>query len=108
MLVIPTTTYSKKVPVMVKSKIIDRVMGMMTKAELARATGTWKQAHFGAVMSGSLQLPHKDSKGSWEVGKEVTSSPGSDPTTYREFCLDDVWGPVCTTWRITIPPFGDC
>ena len=40
LLVIPTTTYSKKVPVMVGSKIIDRVMGMIIKVELARATMT--------------------------------------------------------------------
>ena len=28
----------------------------MTMGELARATTTWRQAQFGAVMSGSLQL----------------------------------------------------
>ena len=59
LLVILTTTYSKKVPVMVESKIIDSMIGMIMKGELARATATWKQAHFSAVMSGSLQLPHK-------------------------------------------------
>ena len=58
LLVIPTMTYSEKVPVMVGSKIIDRVMRMITKGELVRATVTWKQAHFGVVMSGLLQLPH--------------------------------------------------
>ena len=56
-------TYSEKVPVMVGSMIIDRVMGMTTKGELVRATMTWKQAHFGAVMSGSLQLPNKGTRG---------------------------------------------
>ena len=39
---------------MVGFKIIDRVMGMITKGELARATMTWKQACFGVVMSGLL------------------------------------------------------
>ena len=57
LLVILTTTYSEKVLVMVGSKIIDRVMGMIMKWELVRATMTWKQAHFGVVMSGSPQLP---------------------------------------------------
>ena len=57
LLVILTMTYSEEVPVMVGSKIIDRVMGLITKGEIVRATGTWKQAHFNSVMSGSLQLP---------------------------------------------------
>ena len=106
LLVILTTTYSEKVPVMVGSKIIDRAMGMMTKGELTRATATCKQAYFDVVMSGSLQQPWTDSMGNWEVGKMVTPSPGSDPTASREFCLDDVPRPVHTTWRTTIPPSG--
>ena len=80
LLVILATTYSKKVLVMVGSKIIDMAMGMMTKGELVKETMTWKQAHFSAVMSGSLQLPHTDSKRNGEVEKGVTPSPGSDPT----------------------------
>ena len=59
LLVIPTMNYAKKVPVVVGSKIIDRAMGMMMKGELAKATVTWKQAHFGVVMLGLLQPPHK-------------------------------------------------
>ena len=74
LLVIWTMTYSEKVLVMVGSKIIDQVMGMMTKGELTRATTTLKQAHFGVVISGSLQLPHMDSKEDGEVGKEGTPS----------------------------------
>ena len=66
LLVILTMTYSEKVLVLVGSKNIDRVMGMMTEGELMRATTTWKQAHFSAVMSRSLQLPHTDSRGSRE------------------------------------------
>ena len=46
---------------MVGSKIIDRALRLMTKGELAKATTTWRQAHFGAVMSGLLQLTHKSS-----------------------------------------------
>ena len=40
LLVIPTTTYSEMVPVMVGSKIIDRAMSLMTKGELTKATMT--------------------------------------------------------------------
>ena len=106
LLVIPTTTYSEKVPVMVGSKIIDQEMGMMTKGELVRVTTTLRQAHFGAVMSGSLQLPSTTWKEDREVGKEVTPSPSSDPAASRRFCLDDVWGLVHTTQKVTITPFG--
>ena len=49
LLVIPTTTYSEKVPVMAGSKIIDRAMGVITKGELIKVTMTWRQAHFGAA-----------------------------------------------------------
>ena len=43
-LVIQTMTYSEKVLVGVRSKIIDWVEGMMTKGELMRATATLKKA----------------------------------------------------------------
>ena len=62
-LVIPTMTFSKKVLVVVGSKITDQAMGVITKGELTKATMKWKQAHFGAVMSGLLQLPHTSSNG---------------------------------------------
>ena len=58
LLVIPTMTYSKMVLVMVGSKIKDRALSLMTQGELAKVTTTWRQAHFGAVISGSLQLSH--------------------------------------------------
>ena len=103
---IPTTTYSEKVPVMVGSIIIDRAMGLMTKGEFMRVTATWKQAHFGVVMSGPLQLPCTDSKGNGEVGKEVTPSPSCNPIVSRGVCLDDVQGPVHTTWRSLFPHLG--
>ena len=54
LLVIPTPTYSETVPVVIGSEIIDRALSLMTKGELAKVTMTWRQAHFGAVMSGSL------------------------------------------------------
>ena len=56
LLAIPTTTYSERVPVMVGSKIIDKTLSCMTAGDLAKVTATWRQAHFGAVMSGLLQL----------------------------------------------------
>ena len=62
LLAIPTTTYTERVPVVVGSKIIDKTLSCMTVRELAKATVTWKQAHFEAVMSGSLQLSHSSSK----------------------------------------------
>ena len=66
----------------------------------------WRQAHFGAIMSGLLQLSHKNSS---KMGKEEEvshSSPGSDPVEVQKFSLDDVSGPVCTTQKVTILLFG--
>ena len=104
-LVILTMTYHKRVMVMVRSKIIDRVMGKMAKGEVMRATATWKQAHFSVIIYGSLQLPHTDSKGYGEVGKEVTPSPGSLTLQHPG---NSAWmmsgGPVYTTQKITIFP----
>ena len=97
-------TYSEKVPVMVESKIKDQAMGVITKGELALLTTTWKQAHFRAVKSGPLQLSYTNKTG---VEKEaIHSSPGIDTIDVKEFCLDNVQGPVHTTQRGTIPPFG--
>ena len=59
----------------------------MIKGELVRATATWRQAHFSAVMSRSLQLPCTTSREDREVGKEITPSTGSDPAASRGFCL---------------------
>ena len=47
LLVKPTTTYSKKFPVLVGSKIIDWSMGVITKEELMKATTIWRQDHLG-------------------------------------------------------------
>ena len=41
LLVIPTTTYSEMVLVLVGSKIIDKVLSLMTTGELVKATTTW-------------------------------------------------------------------
>ena len=103
MLVIPTTTYSETVLVMVGFEIIDRAMSIITKGELMKVTTTWRQAHFGAVMSGSLQLPHMGSNGTGVEKKVIHSSLRGDTVEVKEFCLDNVTGPVHTTWKVTIP-----
>ena len=106
LLVIPTMTYSEMVLGMVGSKIIDKAMDIISKGELAKVTITSRQGHFGAVMSGSLQLPCTSSNAT-RVEKEVIhSSPRDGPVDVREFCLDDVRGPVCTTQKVTIPTFS--
>ena len=101
LLAIPTMTYSKRVPVVVGSKIIDKTLSCMTAGELAKATATWRQAYFGAVMSGSLQL----SCGSSEKLAKQNLSRESDPVEVRKYQLDGVKGAVCTTQKVTIPPF---
>ena len=80
-------------------------MGLIIKGELAKATMTWRQAHFGAVMSRSLQLPHTSSNRTRVEKEAIHSSLGVDTIEVKEFCLDDVQGPVHTTWRVTIPQF---
>ena len=106
LLVVPTTTYSKMVLVMVGSKIIDKALSLMTVGELAKATMTWRQAHFGAVMLGLLQLSCSSSdKYEMEEGAKC-SSQRHDPMEVQKFWLDDVKGPLCTTQKVTILPFG--
>ena len=101
LLAIPTMTYAEGVPVMVGSKIIDRALSCMTVGELSCATVTWQQAHFGAVMSGLLQLSHSSS----EKLKVESSSRENDPVEVQKYQLDGVKGTVCTTQKVTIPPF---
>ena len=70
--------------VMVGSKIIDRALSLMTKGELAKVTTVWKQAHFRAVMPGSLQLTHTSSD---KISKEEDvghTSPKDDSVEVRE------------------------
>ena len=84
LLVIPTTTYSKTFAVMVGTKIIDKALSLMTVGELTKATTTWRQALFGAVMLGSLQLSHSSSDKS-KITKGATSfSQESDPVEGAE------------------------
>ena len=89
LLFIPTTTYSQKAPVMVGFKIIDRVMVMIMKGELVSAAAAWKQAHFSAVMSGSLQLPHRSARGMGML-QGAAPSAAPNPTVPKEFSLHDV------------------
>ena len=79
---------------------------MMTKGELKKAATMWRQAHFGVVMSGSLQLSHTNPSKTGMEEEVSHSSHGSDPVEVQKFRLDDVKGPVCTNQKVTIPPFG--
>ena len=101
LLAIPTMAYTEGVPVAVGSKIIDRALSCMTVGELAHVTATWQQAHFGAVMLGSLQL----SRSSSDKLKLENSSRENDPMEVQKSQLDGVKGAVCTTQKVTIPPF---
>ena len=74
LLVIPTMAYSKMVPVMVGSKIIDKALSLMIVGELAETTMTWKRTHFEVVMLGSLQLSCSSS-GESEMKEGAYSSP---------------------------------
>ena len=75
----------------------------MTAGELTCATATWWQAHFGAVMSGVTavipqqlrenQTQRKLLLGEWPCGG------------VQKYQLDGVKGAVCTTQKVTIPPF---
>ena len=106
LLVIPTMTYSKTVSVVVGSKIIDKALSLLTMGELKEATTTWRQAHFEAVMLGSLQLSHSSS-GESEMGERANcSSQKSDSVEVQKFWLDYVKGLVCTTQKVTILPFS--
>ena len=73
LLVFPTMTYSKAVLVMVGTKIINKALSLMTMGEFAKATMTWRQAHFGAVMLGSLYFSCSGS-GQCEVTTGAASS----------------------------------
>ena len=75
----------------------------MTAGECVEATTTWRQAHFGAVMSGSLQLTHSSSgKGEMKEGANH-SSQKSDSVEVQKFWIDDVKGLVHTTQKVMIP-----
>ena len=105
LLVIPTTTYSKTVLVMVGTKI-DKPLSLMTMGELAKATMTWRQAHFGAVMSESLQLSC-GGPGQCEVKTGAASSIHQGGTVeVWKLQLNDIKGLVHTTQKVSIHPFS--
>ena len=58
---------------MVGTKIINKALSLMTMGELAKATMTWRQAHYEVVMLGSFQLSCSSS-GKCEMTAEATSS----------------------------------
>ena len=102
----PLQPTQKTVPVMVGTKIIDKALSLMTVGELAKATTTWRQAHFGAVMSGSLHLSHSSSDKSEMTKGDTSSSQKSDPVEVQKFQLNDVKGLVHTTQKVAILPFS--
>ena len=106
LLVIPTMTYSKTVPVMVGIKVIYKVLSLMTMGELAKATMTWRQAHFGAVMSGSLELSCSSSGKSEKTTGAASSIQQGGTVEVWKSQLNDIKGLVCTTQKVTIPPFS--
>ena len=103
LLAIPTMTYTERVLVVVGSKIIDKALSCMTTGELAKATVTWQQAYFGAVMSGSLQL----SRSSSEKLTVQNISGDSDPVEVQKYQFDGVKGAVCTTQKVTNSTFSN-
>ena len=56
-------------------------------------------------MSGSLLLSHTSSNKTGIEEEVRHSSLRDDPMEVRQFCLNDVRGPVCTTQKVTIPLF---
>ena len=78
----------------------------MTMGELEKMTTMWQQAHFGAVMSGSLQLFCASSDKNRVEEEAKCSSQEGDPMEVWRFCLDDVRGLVYTTQKVTILPFS--
>ena len=77
----------------------------MTVGKLAHATVTWWQAHFGAVMLGSLHLSCSSSDKP-KKGEELKNfSWENDPVEVQKSKFDGVKGAVCTTQKVTIPPF---
>ena len=64
---------------------IDRAMRIITKGKPAKATMTWRQAHFSVVMFGSLQLPLKCTRGDEDFRKGTPPSTACDPTVHRGF-----------------------
>ena len=106
LLVIPTMTYSKIVLVVVGTKIINKALSLMTMGELAKATMTWRQAHFGAVMSGSLLLSCSSSGQSKATTGAATSIQLGGTVEVQKVRLNDIKGLVSTTYKVTIPPFS--
>ena len=86
LLVIPTTTYSKKVPVMVGSKIIDWAMGMMTKRGTHEGNCNLETSSLQlSAMSGSLQLSCTDSaRGGQRSGEGGHTLPKLWPYSIQE------------------------
>ena len=103
--VLLTMIYVEKVQVMVGSKIIDRAMKVIMKRGTGQGhsdleVGPLKCGH-ASVTPIAPQTCRREQSSCWGETPSATSSP----TVPKEFYLDDIRMHVCTTQRITIPPF---
>ena len=57
-------------------------------------------------MSGSLHLSNASSDKNRVEEEAKCSSQEGDPVEVWRFCLDDIKGLICTTWKVTILPFS--
>ena len=106
LLVIATTTYSEIVPVMVGSKIIDKVLSLMTMGRTCEGdhsvvTGSFWSSH--VRVTATILCKFRQEEG--RRGGKISYQEG-DPMEVWRFCLDDLRGLVHTTWKVTILPFS--
>ena len=95
--------YSEKTLVMVGSKFIDQAMRIITKGELAKVATTWKLANLGGChVWVTTATPHWP-KWNWGRKGGCPFLPEGWPHGGEECCLDNVWGPIHTTQKVTIP-----
>ena len=101
LLVIPTMTYSKTVPVMVGMKIIDKALSLMTVRELAKATTTMETGPlWGTHVRVAATLPAQ-TRARWQKWlqaplKRVTLwRCGSSDSMMSTFGTINVWANTC-------------
>ena len=105
MLIKLTMTYDEKVLVGASSKIINRVRKVITKKNWS-----WQWKLGGRPILVWSCLDHlscpTNLQGDGVLTKMAPPSTNSGPTVYKEVCLNDILGHVCTTQRAMIPLFG--
>ena len=68
------------------------------KSDHSMETGTFWSCHVLVTAATPHELRYN-----WGGKGGTHSSSRYDPVEMKEFCLDDVRGPVCTTWKVIIP-----